>query len=82
MQFFKHSENADQNHPEPCLGVLNPGEVVEVLDSVVDSRGKMKVQHARGWTPLKSPNGDRRKQLQPEASRRINCMRLVLLTVR
>jgi hypothetical protein len=29
-----------------------------VLQVAADSKGKMKVQHIHGWTPLKSPSGD------------------------
>jgi hypothetical protein len=39
-------------------GVLQKGQTVRVLQTVVDSKGKTKVQHEHGWTPLKSPAGD------------------------
>jgi hypothetical protein len=40
------------------VGVLQEGETVRVLQVVVDGKGKTKVQHQYGWTPLMSPNGE------------------------
>ena len=38
-------------------GLLQEGEVIEVLDTLVDDNGRTKVQHARGWTPAFAPDG-------------------------
>lgn len=38
-------------------GMLQAGEVLEVLSSLVDDNGRTKVQHARGWTPAFAPDG-------------------------
>jgi hypothetical protein len=39
-------------------GVLQAGQTVRVLQVVADSKGKMKVQHDHGWTPLHAPSGE------------------------
>ena len=53
VPFFAAMEGTSQH-----AGVLQKGQTVRVLQTVVDSRGKTKVQHEHGWTPLKSPDGD------------------------
>ena len=39
------------------LPIVQEGEVIEVLDTLVDDNGRTKVQHARGWTPAFAPDG-------------------------
>lgn len=53
VPFFSAMEGVSQHS-----GVLQAGETVRVLQVVADSKGKMKVQHEKGWTPLRAPNGD------------------------
>eukprot|EP01050_Picozoa_sp_SAG11_P012753 SAG11_NODE_1439_length_4907_cov_2.082571_4_plen_314_part_00 len=48
--FALHEKDTD------VLGVLNPGVVIEVLESKMDSFGRSKVRHVRGWTPVLTPN--------------------------
>ena len=52
MPFFPAMEGVSQH-----LGVLEAGETVRVLQVVADSKGKVKMQHEKGWTPLRAPNG-------------------------
>lgn len=53
VPYFEAMEGTTQHS-----GVLQKGQTVRVLQTVVDSKGKTKVQHEYGWTPLKSPAGD------------------------
>jgi hypothetical protein len=53
VPFFAAIEGTTQH-----VGVLQAGQTVRVLQVAADSKGKMKVQHEHGWTPLKSPGGD------------------------
>ena len=53
VPFFAAMEGTSQHS-----GVLQKGQRVRVIQTVVDSKGKVKVQHEHGWTPLKSPTGE------------------------
>ena len=53
VPFFAAMEGTSQH-----AGVLQKGQSVRVFQTVVDSKGKTKVQHEHGWTPLKSPAGE------------------------
>lgn len=44
-------------HDTTVLGVLEEGEVLEVLATMIDDNGRTKVQHTRGWTPAFAPDG-------------------------
>ncbi len=44
-------------HDTTVLGVLAEGELLEVLNKMIDDNGRTKVQHARGWTPAFAPDG-------------------------
>ena len=54
---FSKMENDPSKPGEPPIALMQPGETVQVLQCVLDSRGRVKIQHERGWTPLKSPAG-------------------------
>ena len=53
VPYFAEMESAQH------VGVLQVGDAVEVLQVVADSKGKMKVQHRLGWTPLNAPSGEK-----------------------
>ena len=53
VPYFAEMESAQH------VGVLQVGDTVEVLQVVADSKGKMKVQHRLGWTPLNAPSGEK-----------------------
>ena len=40
-----------------AIGMLQEGEVIVALEHVTDSKGRLKIKHARGWTPERSPQG-------------------------
>ena len=39
------------------LGMLKIGETIVVLETRLDGAGRLKVRHAGGWTPTRSPDG-------------------------
>eukprot|EP01046_Picozoa_sp_COSAG06_P101522 COSAG06_NODE_47666_length_337_cov_1.478992_1_plen_76_part_10 len=43
--------------------MLQVGQIVQVLEIKQDKRGKHKVRHEQGWTPMKAPDG--RPVLEP-----------------
>ena len=59
-----------QNDPNAsCIGVLEPGTQVEALQIIANTQGKMMLQHAHGWTQMKSP--DVRLTVPPIAALRL-----------
>ena len=52
VPFFKKHEK-----DKKVLGMLQPGDVVTVLEVKMDKKGNMKIRHEQGWTPQKSPDG-------------------------
>ena len=48
---------ARPQHDTTVLGILEEGELIEILGTMVDDNGRTKVQHARGWTPAFAPDG-------------------------
>jgi|EP01043_Picozoa_sp_COSAG02_P057230 hypothetical protein len=48
---------ARPQHDTTVLGLLEEGELLEVLQTMVDDNGRTKVQHARGWSPAFAPDG-------------------------
>ena len=39
------------------LGMLQVGQIVNVLEIKQDKKGKQKIRHEHGWTPMKAPDG-------------------------
>eukprot|EP01052_Picozoa_sp_SAG31_P021595 SAG31_NODE_1677_length_7533_cov_2.288054_8_plen_165_part_00 len=50
--YFQHMENDNA-----VVGVLNPGSLIDVLETKMDSKGRCKVHHTLGWTPTHAPDG-------------------------
>ena len=50
--YFKKPEK-----DKKVLGMLQVGEVVDVLEMKTDKKGKAKVRHRGGWTPMRAPDG-------------------------
>lgn len=45
-----------ENDPN-VLGVLPPGSMIDVQQSMTDARGRTKIKHIMGWSPTAAPDG-------------------------
>eukprot|EP01048_Picozoa_sp_COSAG05_P009342 COSAG05_NODE_761_length_7487_cov_150.318760_4_plen_477_part_00 len=52
VPYFKKFEK-----DKKVLGMLQPGQMISVMDKKMDKKGKPKVMHQLGWTPLMAPDG-------------------------
>ena len=52
VPYFKKYEK-----DKKVLGMLQPGQMVSCMDKKMDKKGKWKVMHQLGWTPLMAPDG-------------------------